>query len=96
MELIFHPWVQSFACMLTPQLLSRGPEVDLVNLCKSGTKAVLKTDRNAQFEVKHHNAVSIKTLQSRGAGYAGYLPVITGWFMVLHSQERILVQSVVF
>lgn len=49
MEFIFHPWVRSFARMLAPQLPSRGPEVDLVNLCKSGTKAVLKTDRNAQF-----------------------------------------------
>lgn len=77
---------QSSASMLVPQL----PSLKWTwQLCKFETKAILKTDRNAQFKVECYGVVSIKTRWRRGSGYVGYLPVTTGWYMLLHNQERI-------
>lgn len=76
-----------FCLYLIPQL----PSLKRTwQLCKFETKAIfLKTDINAQFKVECYSAVSIKTLWRMGSWYVGYPPVITGWYMVLHNQERI-------
>lgn len=73
--------------------------MDLASV-KLEKKAVLKTDRNAQLQVKCYSAVSIKMRQWR-SGYVGYLPVITGVCFCKMGKEfsiirKFLVESVVF